>query len=188
MVTKYVFNLVGYMKNKIVIILTLFIFSCHYDSHKDSIIKNALLEVIDKHIVGLVKKDFVLFDEFSKNINDSILYKYLHGLYISNKDTFYFLDDSNLKYIINQNNSLKDKPVSNYYKNSKIKYSYSIRDSNKYSVLLSPPLFTIDEKYFVINVLIFIKNNNSFSGYERFWIYKRDNNDWILYSFIKIEH
>jgi len=181
------------MKKNIYIILVLFfiIISCNIKEDNNKVedlysakeIKNALNIVLDSALYDTYygKINYDIQGRFNYEYSDSLIYKSLECIdsLISEKD---------ITHIINQYHLLKGKDIDKYIDANRYKRKegahYAIEDSVDYQFYLSPPLFTLNKKYFVTYCIGSAIRPDSFTDGFLF-VFINQNNQWYLHLVIK---
>ena len=94
------------MKELLILVSFLSFLSCNDNLQKNREIRKALITVLDSTYVKYYKDSIAVMDEFSRNLNDSIL-----NIKLRNVKGLIFLTDQNIKAFIKQNNYLQFKTL-----------------------------------------------------------------------------
>jgi len=168
-----------------------FIISCNIRDDNNKIedlysakeIKNALNIVLDSALYDTYygKINYDIQGRFNYEYSDSLIYKSLECI-----DSLISADD--ITHIINQYHLLKGKDIDKYIDENRFKRKegshYAIEDSVDYQFYLSPPLFTLNKKYFITYCIGSAIRPDSFTDGFLF-VFINDNNEWHLYLVIK---
>jgi len=169
------------MKNLHIIIVIVFIISISCKKRDNDLeVKSAIKVVLDSVINKRLQGNFVLYDKLSEKLSDSMLVKDLNSIK--------FIDSANVEYFKQQNTIYKGKLINDFISNeykTLLVGDLNLKDSTKFFVEMSPPLYTKDKLYFIIYIITIVRNKTDFNWGDNYLIFYNKYNKWKLKSIVK---